>query len=302
MELDGSAVVRCGIPDLGGGQRESLRQIAAELTGAPLEKVQVISTDSQVTPLAGTVTATRALLMSGNAVKLAAETIRYDLLQKAAEMLGESPEQLDMYNGEVFASENQEKKIPLAQVVKAIKNEGNPLEVLSTFKAPGAEPIRQTVLEGQIFPDFTFGSQGVEVEVNTLTGKVNVLKMAGAYDVGKAINPKRVEGQIEGGMAQGLGYAIMEEFIEDKGIPQNANLTTYIVPTSKDVPDIKSIILESGSGKGPFGAKGIGEPTIAATAPAILNAIYDAVGVRIKKIPATPEIAFYHLKERDEGA
>ena len=94
----------------------------------------------------------------------------------------------------------------------------------------------------------------------------------------------------------------MEEFIEDKGIPQNANLATYIVPTSKDVPDIKSIILESGSGKGPFGAKGIGEPTIAATAPAILNAIYDAVGVRITKLPVTPEIAFYHLKERDEGA
>ena len=300
MEMDGSAVVRCGIPDLGGGQRESLRQIAAELTGVSLESVHVISTDSQVTPLAGTVTATRALFMSGNAVKLAAEAIRHDLLQKASEMLGENPEDLDIYDGEVFASGNRKVEIPLAQVVKAIKSEGNPLEVLKTFRAPAAEPITREIIEGQVFPDFTFGSQAAEVEVNTLTGKVNVTKIAGAYDVGKAINPKRVEGQIEGGIAQGLGYALLEEFIEDKGIPQNVSLTTYILPTSKDVPDIKSIIMESRSGKGPFGSKGIGEPAITATAPAILNAIYDAVGVRIKKIPATPEIVFYHLKERRE--
>jgi CO/xanthine dehydrogenase Mo-binding subunit len=302
MEMDGSAVVRCGIPDLGGGQRESLRQIAAELTGAPLETIQVISADSQVTPLAGTVTATRALLMSGNAVKLAAEAIRDDLLQKASEMLGEDPEHLDIYDGEVFAPENREIKIPLAQVVKAIKGEGNPLEVLRTFRAPGAEPVRQVLLEGQIFPDFTFGSQAVEVEVNTLTGKVNVIKIAGAYDVGKAINPKRVEGQIEGGIAQGLGYALLEEFIEEEGIPQTLNLATYIMPTSKDVPDIRSIILESHSGKGPFGAKGIGEPTIVATTPAVLNAIYDAVGVRIKQTPATSEVVFNHLKECEKKA
>ena len=297
MEMDGSAVIRCGIPDLGGGQRESLRQITAELTGAPLEKILVISTDSHVTPLAGTVTATRALFMSGNAVKLAAEAIRHDLLQKASEMLAEKPADLDMYDGEVFVTDQNEKRIPLAQVIKAIKSDGNPLEAFRTYKAPGTEPVRQVVLEGQIFPDFTFGSQACEVEVNTLTGKVTVTKMAGAFDVGRAINPKRAEGQIEGGMAQGLGYALLEEFIEDKGIPQNINLATYIMPTSKDVPDIQTIILESCSGKGPFGAKGIGEATIGATAPAILNAIYDAVGVRIKRIPATPEVVFNGMKE-----
>jgi len=302
MEMDGSAVVRCGIPDLGGGQRESLRQITAELTGVPLENIHVISTDSQVTPLAGTVTATRALLMSGSATKLAAEAIRYDLLQKASEMLEEKPENIDLYNGEAFVRGNKEKKIPLAKVVRAIKGEGNPLEALKTFHAPGAEPVRKALLKGQIFPDFTFGSQAVEVEVNTLTGKVNVTKMVGAFDVGKAINPKRVEGQIEGGMTQGLGYALMEEFVEDKGIPMTTNLTTYIIPTSKDIPDIQSIIMESNSGKGPFGAKGIGEVTIAATAPAVLNAIYDAVGVWIKRIPTTPEVVFRHLKEFQEKA
>ena len=297
METDGSAVVRCGIPDLGGGQRESLRQITAELTGAPLENVLIISTDSQVTPLAGTVTASRALFMSGNAVKLAAEAIRHDLLQKASEMLGEKPDRLDLYEGEVFVIRNRKKRIPLAQVVKIIKSDGNPLEALRTYRAPGAEPVRKVILEGQIFPDFTFASQACEVEVNTLTGKVTVTKMAGAFDVGRAINPKRAEGQIEGGMAQGLGYALLEEFIEDKGIPQNVNLATYIMPTSKDVPDIQTIIMESCSGKGPFGAKGVGEATIVATAPAILNAIYDAVGVRINRIPATSEAVFNGMKE-----
>ena len=169
---------------------------------------------------------------------------------------------------------------------------------MKTYCAPGAEPVRDVLLEGQIFPDFAFGSQAVEVEVNTLTGKVNVTKLVGAYDVGMAINPKRAEGQIEGGIAQGLGYALMEEFIEDKGVPQTTNLTTYIVPTSNDVPDIQSIMLESRSGKGPFGAKGIGEVVIMATAPAVLNAIHDAVGVRIKKLPATSETVFRHLEEK----
>ena len=302
METDGSAVVRCGIPDLGGGQRESLRQIAAELTGAPLESIHVISTDSQVTPLAGTVTATRALMMSGNAVKLAAEAIRQDLLQKASQILGAPPEQVDLYNGEAFVPDVPSKRVPLAQVVKALKNEGNPVEVLQTFKAPGAEPIRRALLEGQIFPDFTFGTQAIEIEIDTRTGKVDVLKMVGAFDVGTAINPKRVEGQIEGGMAQGLGYALMEEFVEEKGIPQNVNLTTYIMPTAKDVSDIRSIILESHSGKGPFGAKGIGEPAIGATAPAVLNAIYDAIGVRIRQVPATSEVIFKHLSQYTEQA
>ena len=297
IELDGSAVVRCGIPDLGGGQRESLRQIAAELTGVSLEKVHVISSDSQITPLAGTVTASRALLMSGNAVKLASEAIRQDLLKKASELLKVAVEYLDIYEDDVFAPGDRKTKISLAEVVKAVRSEGNPLEALRTFKAPSAEPVTSDILEGQIFPDFTFGSQAVEVEVNTLTGKVNVIKMVGAYDVGTAINPKRVEGQIEGGMAQGLGFALMEDFIEEQGIPKTTNLRTYMIPTSKDVPDIHSIILESHSGKGPFGAKGIGEPSIVATTPAILNAIHDAVGVRIKKTPSTSERVFYLLKE-----
>jgi CO/xanthine dehydrogenase Mo-binding subunit len=298
METDGSVLVRCGIPDLGGGQRESLRQIAAELTGAPLDKVHVISTDSQVTPLAGTVTATRALLMSGNATRMAAETIRRELIQRASEMLKEAPEYIDICNGEVYSSRAPDKKIPLSKVVKTIKGSGNPLEVLATFKAPSAEPVTSDILTGQIFPDFTFGSQAVEVEVNTLTGKVNVTKMVGAYDVGTAINPKRVEGQIEGGMTQGLGFALMEEFIEVQGIPQNTSLRTYKIPTSKDVPDIQVILFESHSGKGPFGAKGIGEPPIVPTTPAILNAIYNAVGMRIKKTPVNSEDIYYYLKEK----
>jgi CO/xanthine dehydrogenase Mo-binding subunit len=236
-------------------------------------------------------------MMSGNAAKLAAESIRQDLIGKASQILGADPVNVDLYNGEAFIVGAPSGKIPLSQVVKALRNEGNPVEALETYRAPTAEPIRKAQLEGKIFPDFTFGTQGVEIEVDTRTGKINVIKMAGAFDIGKAINPKRVEGQIEGGMTQGLGYALMEDFIEDQGIPQNVNLTTYLVPTAKDVPDIRAIILESGSGKGPFGAKGVGEATIAATAPAMLNAIFDAIGVRITSIPTTPEVVFSHLKK-----
>jgi CO/xanthine dehydrogenase Mo-binding subunit len=235
--------------------------------------------------------------MSGNAVKLAAEAVRYDLLQKATEVLGEKPQNLDMHDNEIFSTKNGNKRIPLSQVARATKAEGNPLEALRTFHAPATRTIPFGKLEGLIFPDYTFGSQAVEVEVNTMTGEVRVTKMVGAYDVGKAIHPGRVEGQIEGGMTHGLGYAIMENFVEDRGIPQTSNLTTYVIPTSKDTPDIRSIILESHSGKGPFGAKGIGEIPVVATTPAILSAIRDAVGIDIRKTPATAEAVFDALAD-----
>ena len=132
------------------------------------------------------------------------------------------------------------------------------------------------------------------------TGEVKVLKWASAFDIGQAINLNRVEGQIEGGAAQGIGFGLIEDYLEEKGVPLTWNLHDYIIPTSKDIPDIESIVLESKSGKGPFGAKGIGEPAISAAAPAVVSAIEDAVGIRIKHIPATAERIFFALQEKEK--
>lgn len=298
LEMDGSAVVRCGIPDLGGGQRESIRAIAAELLGTPLEEVHVISTDSQVTPLAGTVTATRALFMSGNATKLAAGNVRDTILEKAAEMLEAKADDLDIKDKVIFSMKESDKKIDLVKVIRRCAAEGISVQSLDTYKAAFTDEIKSNVIKDPVYNDWTFGAQAVEVEVDEDTGTVSLLKHVSAQDVGRAINVKRVEGQMEGGAAQGVGFGMMEDYLEVDGTPLTWNLTEYLVPTSKDMPDSKSIILESHSGKGPFGAKGIGEPSITATAPAIANAIRDAVGIEVPQIPATPERVFWELHKK----
>jgi len=141
------------------------------------------------------------------------------------------------------------------------------------------------------------GAVTAEVEVDTETGRVQVLKMVTAYDVGKAINPISLEGQIEGGTIQGLGYALMEEMIHKNGVVVNPNLGDYYVPTSLDVPEMKSIIVEYPGALGPFGAKAIGEPPIVLPAPAIVNAIDNAIGVRLNEIPATPDRVLLALRK-----
>ena len=299
LEMDGSAVVRTGIPDLGGGQRESVRAIAAEVLGLNVEEIHVISTDSQVTPLSGTVTATRALYMSGNATKLAAENVKKIITDKAAEILSVAPEKLDLKAHTVYVVDDPKKRIPLVDAIKQCYFEGKIPQSLATFRAPFTEPISSDVIKDPVFPDFTFGAQAAEVEVDIETGEVKVLKWATAYDIGQAINVNRVEGQLEGGVAQGLGFGLMEDYLEVDGVPWTWNLHDYIIPTSKDVPDIKSIVLESGSGKGPFGAKGIGEPAISAAGPAAANAVKDAIGIRVTHLPVTAERIFFALRQRD---
>ena len=298
LEMDGSAVVRSGIPDLGGGQRESLRAIVAEVLGLKLDEVHVISTDSQVTPLAGTVTATRALFMSGNAAKMAAENVKKIILDKASEMISVSPADLDLRDKTVVGANGGSKSIKLVDVIKQCAAEQKLPQSLATFKAPTTDPITSDVITDPVFADFTFGAQAVEVEVDTETGEVTVLKWASAYDVGQAVNVKRVEGQIEGGAAQGMGFGLMEDYIEVDGVPWTWSLHEYIIPSSKDMPDIDTIVLQSKSGKGPFGAKGIGEPSITAAAPAVVNAVRDAVGARVYHIPATSERIFFAMKEK----
>jgi CO/xanthine dehydrogenase Mo-binding subunit len=295
LEMDGSAVVRSGIPDLGGGQRESLRAIVAEVLGLKVEEVHVISTDSQVTPPAGTVTATRALYMSGNAAKLAAEAVRKIIVDKAAQALEVPPESLDLRDKSVYSTKDPRKKMPLTEAIRQCHFEGIIPHSLATFKAPFTEPITSDVIKDPVFPDFTFGAQAAEVAVDVETGEVTILKWASAYDVGQAINLNRVEGQMEGGAAQGIGFGIMEDYLEVGGVPWTWNFHDYIIPTSKDLPDIKSIVLQSGSGKGPFGAKGIGEPSISAAGPAVANAIADAIGRRITHLPITAERIFFAL-------
>jgi CO/xanthine dehydrogenase Mo-binding subunit len=289
VELDGTVTVRAGVPDLGAGQANSLCQIAAEVLGVPLERVSIYCTDSAITPLSGTSTATRQLYMSGNATLLAATNVRKVLLERASRHFGNKIESLDMAEGCVFVNSNPSKRIELADLAKICAAEGTHLASLAMFKAPFKDPIDPGTGQGPVFPDFTFGAYAAEVAVDTETGQITVLKAAACHDVGRAINRAAVEGQIAGGGVQGLGYALMENLIVREGVIQTPTLSEYLMPTCKDFPRTTVIILESGTGLGPFGAKGIGEPSFTPAAPAVVSAVADAIGVPIHELPLTPE-------------
>jgi len=296
LEQDGSVVIRCGVPDLGAGQVNALAQITAEVLGVPLERVSIYSTDSALTPLAGTSTATRQLYMSGNATCQAAYKIRQTVLDRSSRHFEEASEKLDIADGRVFVRDRPEEYIELSQAAKMCAADGMELSCLYMFKAPFTEPLNPETGQGQVFPDFTFGAHAVEVAVDTETGEVTILKSVACHDIGRAINPAAAVGQIQGGGTQGLGYALMEEVIVDQGILQTRSLAEYLIPTSCDIPTTKAIIYESGTGKGPFGAKGIGEPSLTPAAPAVANAVADAIGVRIHRLPLTPERVLEAIK------
>jgi len=289
VEQDGTVVIRCGVPDIGAGQSNSLCQIAAEILGVPLERVTIYATDSAVTPLAGTSTATRQLYMSGNAVSSAASTIRTCLARRAAEEMGVREDEVDLANSRAFVTNDPSQFIELANLVKKCAAEGLPLSHLAQFNAPFTEGIDPETGQGDIWPDFTFGAQAVEIAVDLGTGQIELLKSAACHDVGRAINPAAVRGQIAGGSHQGLGYALMEDYVVKEGITETPSLGEYLIPTSSDFPATEVIVLESGTGIGPFGAKGIGEPALTPAAPAVANAVADALGVRIRELPLTPE-------------
>ena len=297
LETDGSLIIRSGIPDLGGGQISLLSQIAANELGVPMNKVKAYYTDSMLTPLAGTTTATRQTYMSGNAALKAAKNVRNNILIKAAEVLNVHPDQLDIVSEKVVVKYDQSEYLHLTEAIRACNAAGIELFSEAQFNAPFTAIPDLSNLKGMTFPDFAFGAQAVEVAVDIETGEVKVLKIVSCYDVGKALNPASVEGQMEGGSIQGLGYALSEDFVIKRGIPQSPSFTEYIIPTSVDSPDVKTIMIESASGLGPYGAKGIGEPSFNNIVPAILNAIYDATGVRIKRIPATAERIIRGLKK-----
>ncbi|HLI10018.1 MAG TPA: xanthine dehydrogenase family protein molybdopterin-binding subunit [Alphaproteobacteria bacterium] len=289
VEVDGTVIVRSGVTDIGAGQGSALAQIVAEVLGVTLKDVVVYNSDSAVTPLAGTTTATRALYMTGNAIKLAAEAVRERLVARAAKALGVEPDQVEMMSSRVFIAEHPDKSLSFSDLVKLCAAEGIHRSELAMFRAPFTDRIDPETGRGQVHPDYTFGAHAVEVAVDTETGEITVLKSVGAHDVGQAINPAAVEGQIEGGAVQGQGYALSEELIYREGRLMTPSFSEYLIPTAMDVPPVRSIILESRSGLGPFGAKGIGEPALTAVAPAIANAVADAIGVRVSDLPITPE-------------
>jgi len=289
VEVDGTVVVRSGVTDIGAGQISALGQIAVEVLGVTLDNVVIYNSDSAVTPLAGTTTATRALYMTGNATKQAAEAVRERLVACAAEEFAVDPSEVSMALNEVAVDGHPEKSMPFADLVKLCASAGIHRSELVLFRAPFTNHLDPETGQGQAHPDYAYGAHAVEVAVDVETGEVRVLKSIAAHDVGQCINPAAVEGQIQGGASQGQGYALSEAMEYDEGRLITPSFSEYLIPTAMDMPRVQCIILESHSGLGPFGAKGIGEPCMTPVAPAIANAIADAIGTRVYEMPITPE-------------
>jgi CO/xanthine dehydrogenase Mo-binding subunit len=298
LQMDGTLLIRTGVPDIGGGQAASLVQIAAEVLGAPPDSIAIHIGDSALTPLAGTTTATRQLYMSGSAVHKAATELRATLVAQTAELLNVAAEAVELAGGLASVRGDGARTISFPELAAACARAHRPRSAFAIYQAPAGQVMDFETGQGKVFPDFTFGTQAAEVEVDEATGEVQVLAMAACYDVGRAINMNSVEGQIEGGVAMGIGYALLEEDQVAAGVTLSPNLMTYLIPTALDVPDVTPIVLESGEGMGPWGARGIGEPAMVPTAPAIANAIADAVGVRPARLPITPERLWRAMQER----
>ncbi|MBI2177043.1 MAG: xanthine dehydrogenase family protein [Candidatus Tectomicrobia bacterium] len=290
LEDDGSVNLRCGASDVGAGQTQTCRQVAAEVLGVPLEKVTVVMSDSHVTPLVGITAGSRQTLISGGATYRTGLELRARLLKGAAELLEASPEDLGIREGRIFVKAAQERGVTLAQAVRKCRAMG--MEMFHT----GKMKIGDHRFEGHEkygdaggWMDYTFGVHAAEVEVNTETGEVRLLRYCSGHDVGQAINVQHVEGQFEGGATMGIGHALSEELVTRKGAPLNNEFHGYLIPTAAEAPEWSNVIEESGEGLGPYGAKGIGEPPCTAGAAAVACAVGQAIGARVTRIPIAPD-------------
>lgn len=286
FEPDGSLVVRAGAPDLGGGQAASLAQIAAEILGVAIDEVAVHISDTALTPLTGGTFATRQLYMSGNAAQKTAIELRERLAEVAADLLSTSADELSFANGQVSGS--GEAAVTLPEVIEECGRRNVSTSHLGVFNAEGGD-FDPVTGRGRTFPDFTYGVHACEVEVDPGTGRVYVTKYVAGHDVGTVLNPLRVEGQIEGGAVQGIGYALSEDCNLADGAPQSVLFADYLIPVADEMPELQAFFLESGEGKGPFGARGIGEPPIGPAAPALASAVENATGVRFRQLPLSPD-------------
>lgn len=293
LEKDGTMVIRAGVTDLGAGQSASLADIAGEVLGITVDRTSVHIGDSALTPLTGGTFATRQLYMSGNAVLKVARTLRDKLAPVAAQLLGCDPAELEFADNRVTAGD---RSITMAELSQAAERQSVMPFHHGTFEAETGTFDTETG-QGRSFPDCTHGAHAVEVEVDEETGQVRILKYVACHDIGRAINMQRVEGQIQGAVAQGVGYALSEDVEVRDGVVTSTLFADYLIPTSVDVPDITAIGLELHPGKGPFGARGIGEPPIGPSAAALASAIQDAVGIRLRQLPMTPERVLAALLE-----
>jgi len=260
---DGTVTIWNGASELGQGLQTLLCQLVAEELGIPYEDTFIITADTGRTPDAGPVSASRSTYVQGNSALKACRDLKKPMAEPS-------------------------RSISFTNLAGGMHQRGRRVRG-SGYHSITTGDVDKETSQGDAYATYAWASQLAEVEVDTETGQVTVLRLASATDAGKAINPKMVEGQIEGGAVQGLGFALMEDMKIEQGEFKNAKLSTYLIPTAADVPMVEPLIVEVYDPTGPYGAKGVAEPATIPTAPTIFNAIANALGQRVRFTPATPE-------------
>jgi len=297
----GKFVVGVSCPEIGQGAVTAYSQIAAEALHCDIADVYIASADSQLAPDTGTSSASMALVRGGNAILAAAPKMNELLLISAAKMIAEREQDLVLEGSRAVSRRDSSKFVTYAEIVQFLLGTGSETRVIAGINIPRVDkPIEGSIEIPHL--SYMYATAVALVEVNTLTGATKVLRFFLSPDSGKIINPQSYTGQCEGAIVQGLGFALTEETQIDKGIIKTNNFTTYIIPTIRDAPDIEIEPVETYDKIGPFGAKGLGEIGIIPVGSAIANAIYDATGVRLYTLPATPERVYMALKERNVTA
>lgn len=298
VDLDGRVLVTSGASDIGQGSDTMLAIIVAEVLGLSLDNIFVVAADTTLTPIDLGSYSSRVTFMAGNAAKMAAEILREQILDGVCKVQGVDKSELNIQNERVFTND---KSVDLSWV-EAVENATKKVGALNStgcynspklggdFKGAGAG----------LSPSYTFGAVITEVKVDLETGQVKVENIWGAHDVGKALNPLAVEGQLEGSWHMGLGQVMSEQMKYYKGLLVNGNLLDYKIPTSKDTPSIHTNYIETIDPEGPFGAKECGEGAIHPVLPAVANAIFDAVGVRVTSLPISSEEVLKEIKKKLE--
>ncbi|TRZ77799.1 MAG: xanthine dehydrogenase family protein molybdopterin-binding subunit [Deltaproteobacteria bacterium] len=303
IKPDGTADLIIGSVELGQGVSTVLPQMVAEVLGIEYEQVKFINDNTDACPICFGSFASRVTYFAGNAAVEAATNARQKLFEIAAPDLDAPPELLEAVDGMIRVKGRPEKSLPIGQVAMKGLYELHEFVVgTGTFGRPRSIPDPET---GACNPLVTmaWAATQIEVEVDTETGVVKILDSKSVYDVGKAINPELVKGQVEGGAIMGMSWAILENLYPDYPSPkfQPRSLGEYMISTAMDIPEIETVIVECPSPEGPWGAKGIGEMTANPPAPAVVNAVHDAIGVWITDIPITPEKVLRAL-EKKKGA
>jgi xanthine dehydrogenase molybdenum-binding subunit len=299
LKIDDFGVVTLltGSSEIGQGSETAIAIITAETLGVLLESVRVVNGDTELMPWDVGVHASRTTFVAGNSARRAALKAREKLLAAASDQLDRLADSLDIYDGFVTDAQSGERIVGLDKVIRKLHFGGKNDVVITTDYYEPPSVMQDKYFKGNVSPAYAFGTHVVEVEVDTWTGVVRPVKVTAAHDIGRVINRMGVEGQVQGGVAMGLGYGLSEELKVEEGRVLNPNFQDYRLMTATEMPEVEMHFIETQDSEGPFGAKGIGEAPAICPSPALANAVYDAIGIRFKRLPLTPERVLTAIKQ-----